>query len=134
FRTRSEGLRKFRPRSRNSNLFGAVYQGISALEEKLANSAVSDKQATLIVFTDRDDLSHTVGIEQIKEKVKGTAVQVYVIGAGEGINKQNLTMLGRTGVFLSNDQPGRKKGFAELKQELVSLADRRYVWPYCPTN
>lgn len=134
FKNLSEGLRKFRPRSRNSNLFGAVYQGISALEEKLANSAVSDKQATLIVFTDRDDLSHTVGIEQIKEKVKGTPVQIYVIGAGEGINKQNLTWLGRTGVFLSNDPAGFKKGFEELNQKLVSLADGRYVFSFCSTK
>jgi len=134
FRTLAEGLRKFRPRSRNSNLYGAVYQGISALEEKLANSALSDKQATLIVFTDRQDLSHTVGIEQMKEKLKSTAVQIYVIGAGETINRQDLTMLGRTGVFLSNDPRGFKKGFEELNQKLVSLADGRYVFSFCSTK
>ena len=60
-------------------------------------------------FTDRQDLSHTVGIEQMKEKLKSTPVQVYVIGAGETINRQDLTMLGRTGVFLSNDPAAFKK-------------------------
>ena len=49
FRKLAEGLRTFRPRSRNSNLYGAVYQGISALEEKLANTPVQEKQGTLIV-------------------------------------------------------------------------------------
>ena len=83
FKNLADGLRKFRPRTRNSNLYGAVYQGISALEEKLANSPLEEKQATLIVFTDRQDLSHTVGIEQMKEKLKGTSVQIYIIGAGE---------------------------------------------------
>jgi len=134
FKNLSEGLRKFRPRSRNSNLYGAVYQGISALEEKLAQSALTDKQATLIVFTDRGDLSHTVGIEQMKEKLKSTSVQVYVIGAGEGINRQDLTMLGRTGVFLSNDAAAFKKGFEEVNQKLVSLADGRYVFSFCSTK
>jgi hypothetical protein len=130
----TEGLRTFRPRSRNSNLYGAVYQGISALEEKLASTALTEKQASLIVFTDRADLSHTVGIEQLKEKLKATAVQIYVIGVGEQINRQELTMLGRTGTFLSNDPKAFKKGFEDINQKLVSLADGRYVLSYCPTK
>ena len=134
FKNLSEGLRKFRPRTRNSNLYGAVYQGISALEEKLANSPLEEKQATLIVFTDRQDLSHTVGIEQMKEKLKGTSVQIYVIGAGEQIGRQDLTMLGRTGVYLSTDPKDFKKGFAEINQKLVSIADGRYVLSYCSTK
>src|SRR6185436_1207477 len=80
FRNLAEGIRKFRPRNRNSHLYGAVYPGISALEEKLAATAVSEKQATLVVFTDRGELAHTVGIEQMKEKLKGTNVQIYLIG------------------------------------------------------
>ena len=134
FKNLADGLRKFRPRTRNSNLYGAVYQGISALEEKLANSPLEDKQATLIVFTDRQDLSHTVGIEQMKEKLKSTSVQIYIIGAGETIGRQDLTMLGRTGVFLSNDPKDFKKGFAELNEKLVSIADGRYVLSYCSTK
>jgi hypothetical protein len=134
FRKLADGLRKFRPRNRNSNLFGAVYQGISALEEKLAATAVSEKQATLIVFTDRADLSHTVGIEQMKEKLKATPVKVYIIGAGEQINRQELTMLARAGTFLSNDPRAFKKGFEEINHKLVSLADGRYVLSYCSTK
>ena len=134
FRKLAEGLRTFRPRSRNSNLYGAVYQGISTLEEKLANSPVQEKQATLIVFTDRGDLSHTVGIEQMKEKLRQTGVQVYLIGAGEQINRADVTMLGRTGSFISNDPRAFKKGFDEVNQKLVSLADGRYVFSFCSTK
>ncbi|HEY7375323.1 MAG TPA: VWA domain-containing protein [Polyangia bacterium] len=134
FRNLADGLRKFRPRSRNSNLYGAVYQGISALEEKLNNSALPDKQATLIVFTDRADLSHTVGIEQMKEKLRQTAVQIYIIGVGEKIDRTELTMLGRTGTFLSNDPKAFKKGFEEINSKLVSLADGRYVLSFCSTK
>jgi hypothetical protein len=134
FRKLADGLGKFRPRNRNSNLFGAVYQGISALEEKLAATAVAEKQATLIVFTDRADLSHTVGIEQMKEKLKSTPVQVYIIGVGEQNNRQELTMLARAGTYLSNDPRAFKKGFEEINQKLVSLADGRYVLSYCSTK
>jgi hypothetical protein len=134
FRKLADGLKKFRPRNRNSNLFGAVYQGISALEEKLASTAVAEKQATLIVFTDRSDLSHTVGIEQMKEKLKSTPVQVYIVGVGEQINRQELTMLARAGTYLSNDPRAFKKGFEEINQKLVSLADGRYVLSFCSTK
>jgi len=134
FRNLAEGIRKFRPRNRNSNLYGAVYQGISALEEKLAATAVNEKQATLVVFTDRSELAHTVGIEQMKEKLKGTSVQIYVIGVGEKIDRQELTMLGKTGTYLSNDPKAFKKGFEEINQKLVSLADGRYVLSFCSTK
>ena len=63
-----------------------------------------------------------------------TSVQIYVIGAGEQINKQDLTMLGKTGVILSNDPRGFKKAFDEVNQKLVSLADGRYVLSYCSTK
>ena len=43
-------------------------------------------------------------------------------------------MLGRTGVFLSNDPKDFKKGFAELNEKLVSIADGRYVLSYCSTK
>ena len=43
-------------------------------------------------------------------------------------------MLGRTGVFLSNDPKDFKKGFAELNEKLVSIADGRYVLSFCSTK
>ena len=134
FRKLAEQLRTFRPRSRNSNLYGAVYQGISNLEEKMATSALSEKEGNLVVFTDRQDLSHTVGIEQLKEKLKGTSVHIYVIGAGEKISRPELTMLGKTEAILSTDPRGFKKGFEEVNQKLVSLADGKYVFSFCSTK
>ena len=66
-------LARYRPRSRNSNLYGAVYQGITALEEKLAASALAEKQAGDADRVHRPpDLSHTVGVDQLKEKLKNT--------------------------------------------------------------
>ena len=70
----------------------------------------------------------------MKEKLKSTPVQVYIIGAGEQINRQELTMLARAGTYLSNDPRAFKKGFEEINQKLVSLADGRYVLSYCSTK
>src|SRR4029078_12093545 len=73
-------------------------------------------------------------MDEMKEKLKARPVQVYIIGVGENINRQELTMLGRTGTYLSNDPKAFKKGFEEINQKLVSLADGRYVFSFCSTK
>ena len=130
----ADGLAKFRPRSRSSNLYGAVYQGLHTLEEQLNNSPLPDEAASLIVFTDRTDLSHTVGVEQLREKVKNTPAQVFIIGAGEKISRPDLTAIGKTGLFLSNEPRDFKKGFDEIGQKLITVAEGRYVLSFCSTK
>lgn len=127
-----EGIRKFRPRKRNTNWNGAVYQGLHVLETQLAESKVADKKATLVLFTDRgNDLSHAVGIDVMRNKVKSSPVKIFVIGAGAGINKPELTLVGRDGAFLSTDPKGYKKGFDEIGQKLAAATDGRYLFSYC---
>lgn len=130
----AEGLSKFRPRNRSSNLYGAVFQGLHTLEEQMANSALPDKAATLIVFTDRTDLSHTVGVEQVRQKVKDSPAEVYIIGVGEKINRPDLMALGRTGIFLSNEPRDFKKGFDEIGQKMITIGEGRYVLSFCSTK
>ena len=54
-----EGLRKFRPRNRNTNWNGAVYQGLHTVEEQLNASTVPQKSGALVLFTDRGTISPT---------------------------------------------------------------------------
>jgi hypothetical protein len=127
-----EGLRKFRPRSRNTNWNGAVYQGLHTLEEQLASSTVPNKSAALVIFTDRgNDLAHSVGVETMKQKVKDSPVQIFVVGVGEKINTPELNAVGRNGVFLSNNLKAFKKGFDEVSKKLTADTDGRYVFSYC---
>src|SRR6476659_7912340 len=51
-------LQKFRPRSRNANLNGAVYQGLHSLRDRLTEASSAQTSAILVVFTDRGELSH----------------------------------------------------------------------------
>ena len=127
-----EGLRKFRPRNRNTNWNGAIYQGLHTLEEQLAASTVPEKSAALVVFTDRgNDLAHSVGVDTMKQKVKDSPVPIFVIGIGEKINKPELNAIGRNGVFLSSNLKAYKKGFEEVSQKLTADTDGRYVFSYC---
>jgi hypothetical protein len=126
-----EAMRKFRPRSRNTNLNGAVYQGLHSLRDRLKETEAPMKTAILVVFTDRGELSHSVSPETLKQGLKETPAQIYVIGVGEGIRREELTALGRSGTFLSNNPKSYKKGFEEIAAKLTSNSDGRYVFSYC---
>jgi hypothetical protein len=125
-------LRKFRPRSRNTNWNGAVFQGIHTLEEQLKESTAPEKSAALVVYTDRGtDLAHSVGIETLRQKIKDTQVDIYVIGVGEKVNTAEVNAVGKNGVFLSTNLKAYKKGFEEVGRKLTADTDGRYVFSYC---
>jgi hypothetical protein len=124
-------LQKFRPRSRNANLNGAVYQGLHSLRDRLSAASAAQKSAILVVFTDRGELAHSVSPETLKQGLKETPAQIWVIGVGEQIHRDELTALGRSGVFLSNNPKAYQDGFAEIGKKLTADADGRYVFSYC---
>lgn len=124
-------LRKFRPRSRNSNLNGAVYQGLHSLRDRLNDEGAAQKSAILVIFTDRGELAHSVSPETLKTGLKETPAQIWVIGVGEQLHRQELTTLGRNGTYLSNNPKAYKEGFKEIAQRLTADADGRYVFSYC---
>jgi hypothetical protein len=126
-----EGLRKFRPRNRNTNLNGAVYQALHSLRDRLKEAQAPKKTAVLVVFTDRGELANSVSPETLKNGMKETPADIYVIGAGEKIHRQDLTTLGRSGAFLSNNPQAFKAGFKEIAQKLTATTDGRYVFSYC---
>jgi hypothetical protein len=125
-------LRKFRPRSRNTNWNGAVFQGLHTLEEVLKESTAPEKSAALVVFTDRgNDLAHSVGVETLRQKTKDSPVDTYVIGVGEKVNTAEVNAVGRNGVFVSTSLKAYKKGFEEVGRKLTADTDGRYVFSYC---
>ncbi len=126
-----EAMRKFRPRSRNANLNGAVYQGLHSLRDRLKEAPAPKKTAVLVIFTDRGELANSVSPATLKQGLKETPADVYVVAAGEKIHRQDLTALGRAGVFLSNDPKAFKAGFKEIGQKLTATTDGRYVFSYC---
>ena len=126
-----DGLRKFRPRNRNANLNGAVYQGLHSLRDRLKAAQVPKKTAVLVIFTDRGELANSVSPDTLKQGLKETPADVYVIAAGEKIHRQDLTALARAGVFLSNDPKAFKTGFRDIAQKLTATTDGRYVFSYC---
>jgi hypothetical protein len=129
-----EGLKAFKPRSRNTNLNGAVYQGLFALKEQLDASTAAKKSAALVVFTDRTDLAHSVSPQVLKQAIHDTPAEIYVIGAGEKIKNEELTAIGKSGTFLTDDPRGYKKGFDEITKKVAGKTEGRYIFSYCTTK
>jgi hypothetical protein len=126
-----EALRQFRPRNRSTNLNGAVFQGLHMLKEQLDASKASKKAAALVIFTDRGDLSHSVSPEVLKAAVRDTPVEIYLIGAGERINREELTAIGRNGVYLSGNPKDFKHGFDDAIKKLAGYSEGKYALAYC---
>jgi hypothetical protein len=126
-----DAMRKFRPRSRNSNLNGAVYQGLHSLRDRLNEPGAAQKKAILVVFTDRGELAHSVSPATLKQGMKDTPADIYIIGVGESVHREELAAIGRSGTFLSNNPKKFKDGFAEIGSKLTAETDGRYVFSYC---
>ena len=126
-----QAMQKFRPRSRNANLNGAVYQGLHSLRDRLKEASAAQKSAILVIFTDRGELAHSVSPETLKQGLKETPAQIYVIGVGESVHRDELTALGRSGTYVSFNPKNFKEGFAEIGKKLTADSDGRYVFSYC---
>jgi hypothetical protein len=124
-------VKAFRPRNRNTNLNGAVYQALGELKEQLDKATAAEKSGALVVFTDRGDLSHSVNAAVLEERLKSTPVDVYVIATGEKVSRPEIEAIGHSGIFVSNDPKAYKKGFDQVTAKLAKASDGRYIFSYC---
>jgi hypothetical protein len=126
-----EAVRQFRPRNRNTNLNGAVFQGLGALKEQLDQASTTEKGAELVVFTDRGDLAHSVNAAVLEQALKDSPADVYVIATGEKVSRPEVAAIGHNGIFVSNDPKAFKKGFEQVTTKLAKVSDGRYIFSYC---
>ncbi len=105
-----DAVRKFRPRNRTTNLNGAVFQGLAALKEQLDQATTTEKGASLVVFTDRGDLAHSVNAAVLEQALKDTPVDVYVIATGEKVSRTEIAAIGHSGIVISARSQGLQEG------------------------
>jgi hypothetical protein len=123
-------IRKYRPRNRNSNLNGAVFQALATVKERL-DASQDPTTAALVVFTDRGDLAHSVNQQVVGDAIKQSPADVYVIGVGAGVSRDELGAIGHSGIFIAPDPKAFKKGFDQVATKLTTVGDGRYVFSYC---
>ncbi len=126
-----DAVRKFRPRNRNTNLNGAVFQGLGALKEQLDQATTTEKGASLVIFTDRGDLAHSVNASVLEQALKDSPVDVYVIATGEKVSRTEIAAIGHSGMVVSPDPKAFKKGFEQVIAKISTASDGRYIFSYC---
>jgi hypothetical protein len=126
-----DAMKTFRPHERNSNLNGAIFQGLAALEKQMAAASAGRKVGNLVVFTDRGDLAHKVSAEVVDTALDKTPADVYLIATGDGIKKAELASIARTDAFYSTQSKDLRVGFTQLGKHLESASLGHYVLSYC---
>jgi hypothetical protein len=126
-----ESIRKYRPTERNSNLNGAVIQGLADLEKHMASATAAHKFGNLVVFTDRSDLAKKVPAAELETALDKTPADVYVIATGEKIKRDELAHIARTDAFYSSKPSELTQGFTELGKHLEMTTAGHYLLSYC---
>jgi hypothetical protein len=126
-----ESIRKYRPQERNSNLNGAVIQGLAELEKQMASATAAHKFGNLVVFTDRSDLAKKVPAAELEAALDKTPADVYVIATGEKIKRDELGHIARADAFYSNKPSELTQGFAQLGKHLEATTAGHYLLSYC---
>ncbi|MEP6653417.1 MAG: VWA domain-containing protein [Myxococcales bacterium] len=124
-------MRKFRPRSRNIDLWGTFISALDTLDRAQKQSPVPHRQATLILVTDRRDKAGRHSQDQAMARIQKSSADVYVIGIGDTINREELEPLGKTAALFAAEPRDLEKPFVDLADRIESQLGQDYLFSYC---
>jgi len=122
------------PFSTSTNLYGAVVDGISALNEvdvSAANTGVENRSLTLVTFTDgthslQDALDAIEGVSP-----EGTEHTAFTIGVGQEYDAAVLAALGPDGTATATEFGELAEAFEQIGGQVRDLANSFYFLSYC---
>ena len=122
-----------RPRDPSTNLNGAVIEGIRVLGQQMEHAPVPLRFGTLVVFTDGTDRAHRASAEDVERTLDaaGPAFETYVIGAGQEVDGKQLSRIGRSGTFASQNRADVQHGFDEISARIEAASKKFYLLSYC---
>jgi hypothetical protein len=120
-----------RPRDPSTNLNGAVIEGVRALSHQMEHAPVPLRFGTLVVFTDGTDRAHRATPDDVAQALDGSGLESYVIGAGQEVDRSQLSRIGRSGTFASQNPGDVQKGFDEIGARIEAASRRYYLLSYC---
>ncbi len=120
-----------RPRDPSTNLNGAVIEGVRLLTQQMEHGPVPLRFGTLVVFTDGTDRAHRASPEDVDHALDSAGFETYVIGAGQEVDRSQLSRIGRSGTFASQNPGDVKKGFDEIGARIEAASRRFYLLSYC---
>jgi hypothetical protein len=120
-----------RPRDPSTNLNGAVIEGVRVLSQQMDRAPVPLRFGTLVVFTDGTDRAHRAGPQDVQTALDGAGFETYVIGVGQEVDSSQLSKIGHSGTFASQDRGDIQKGFDEIGARIEAASKRYYLLSYC---
>jgi hypothetical protein len=120
-----------RPRDPSTNLNGGVIEGVKVLSQQMDHAPVPLRFGTLVVFTDGTDRAHRASPEDVQKSLDGAGFETYVIGVGQEVDSHQLSKIGRSGTFASQNREDVQKGFDEVAARIEASSKRYYLLSYC---
>ena len=120
-----------RPRDPSTNLNGAVVEGVRVLSQQMDRAPVPLRFGTLVVFTDGTDRAHRASPDDVKVALDGAGFETYVIGVGQEVDRGQLSKIGRSGTFASQNRGDIQRGFDEIGARIEAASKRYYLLSYC---
>jgi hypothetical protein len=120
-----------RPRDPSTNLNGGVIEGVRVLTQQMDHAPVPLRFGTLVVFTDGTDRAHRASPEDVGKALDGAGFETYVIGVGQEVDRAQLSKIGRSGTFASQNRADIQKGFDEVGARIEASSRRYYLLSYC---
>jgi hypothetical protein len=120
-----------RPRDPSTNLNGGVIEGVKVLSQQMDRAPVPLRFGTLVVFTDGTDRAHRASAEDVGKSLDGAGFETYVIGVGQEVDRGQLSKIGRSGTFASQNRQDVQKGFDEIAARIEAASKRYYLLSYC---
>ncbi len=113
-----------------TDLYGAIPRAIDALEAEGASERVLTSR-TLIVFTDGTDEAMTATFDSTNQAVQRSKAQVFTVGMGEAVDRNELSTLGKNGTAWAEDADALNDAFEEVSRQIVDRARSHYLIGVC---
>ncbi len=128
------------PFSTSTNLYGAVVEGVDALDEvdvSAANTGVENRSLTLVTFTDgTHQAGPAVTLQDALDAIEGVSAEgteytAFTIGVGEEYDGAVLSALGPDGTATATDFGELAEAFEQIGGQVRDLANSFYFLSYC---
>jgi hypothetical protein len=120
-----------RPRDPSTNLNGGVIEGVKVLSHQMEHAPVPLRFGTLVVFTDGTDRAHRASADDVSKSLDAAGFETYVIGVGQEVDRGQLSRIGRSGTFASQNRADVQRGFDEIGARIEAASKRYYLLSYC---
>jgi hypothetical protein len=104
---------------------------LDALDEAGNASTAPQKHTALVFMTDRRDKAGKHTLDEANTRLQASPADVYVLGIGDAINREELQRLGKPDAFFVEKQRDLGKPFDDAADKIEGQRSQDYLFAYC---